>query len=264
MTSRMLFLLSLAAPWSVMGARLGLHKAAEQGQVAPLKVAIDGYWDEYNDRRVKPDLNGHNKKGRVALHLATCNDRGDIAAVRAILEKGADANARDGQGLTALHTTIHCNNWKKLAMAAAKLLVKHGADVNAASTSDGLTALHMSVANGNIKMVEFLVSKGAALNALDVGGATPLHHAARNQNARETFALLKAGADPNIADKDGQLPRDAVTGSDSISLRIRNDLNNAATIRSEAIEQAKRATTKSEKAAAAGAGAASPQDKNEL
>ena len=88
---------------SANGARLSLHKAAELGDLPPLKVASEGYRDEYEDEWVKPDLDVQNKRGEVALHLALCNRRLDIAAVRLLLEKGADANARDGKGRTPMH-----------------------------------------------------------------------------------------------------------------------------------------------------------------
>ena len=61
-----LFVLWLGAASS---ARMSMWKAAEEAQVEPLKVAIDGRWDEYEERRVKPDIDGRNKKGQVALHL---------------------------------------------------------------------------------------------------------------------------------------------------------------------------------------------------
>jgi len=39
--------------------------------------------------------------------------------------------------------------------------IKYGADINGATDSDGLTALHAAVNRGRIEMVQFLVSRGA-------------------------------------------------------------------------------------------------------
>ena len=74
---------------SVRAARIGLHSAAEQGQLEPLKVAINGRWDPYNEVQKKPDINGQNKKGRVALHLAVVRrlDRLVCLTMRAISAK---------------------------------------------------------------------------------------------------------------------------------------------------------------------------------
>ena len=66
-----------------------LHKAADKGDLPPLKVAIEGYRNEYEDVWVKPDLNAQTKKGDVALHLAVCNVQSDIEAVRVLLESSA-------------------------------------------------------------------------------------------------------------------------------------------------------------------------------
>ena len=107
------------------GARLGLHQAAQEGQVAPLKVAIDGRYDEYAAEWKKPDINGQNKKGHIALHLAVCNQRGDPVAVRTLLEKGADANARDGNDDTALHVAVRM--CKHASAPVAQLFAEGGA-----------------------------------------------------------------------------------------------------------------------------------------
>ena len=82
-------------------ARMSMHAAAEDGQVAPLKAAIDGRYDAYEDEWKRPDINGKNKKGHVALHLAACNKKSDDQPVKALLEKGADANIINNQRVSA-------------------------------------------------------------------------------------------------------------------------------------------------------------------
>ena len=88
-------------------------------------------------------MNGLNAKGQVALHLALCSGsfRGDLDAARVLLEKGADANARDAADWAPLHRVAQmCDKedsftFGRLATAAAKLLLKHGADINATERS---------------------------------------------------------------------------------------------------------------------------------
>ena len=72
-------------------------------QVEPLKVAINGKYDAYEDEWRKPNINAKNKKGQIALHLAVCNARGEIEPMQVLLEAGADPNARDSYDETALH-----------------------------------------------------------------------------------------------------------------------------------------------------------------
>jgi len=154
--------------------RLSLHASAEQGLVEPLKVAIKGRYDEEREEQIKPDIDGQNKKGRVALHLAACNWRGDLEPVRVLLERGADPDARDRDGLAALHILAGgCNGGGAAAgryggVEVARLLLKHGADLNATIEADGLTPLHIAAAGGKaFRLLEWLASKGAHVNAID-------------------------------------------------------------------------------------------------
>ena len=52
-----------------------------------------------------------------------------------------------------------------------------GNDINAHDIRDGLTALHGAVFNGSNRIVQFLIEKGAELDAKDMNGQTPLHKA---------------------------------------------------------------------------------------
>ena len=54
--------------------------------------------------------------------------------------------------------------------------------------------------------ISYLINQGIPINAQDVYGMTPLHYAMRSQNADAAIALLEAGADPNIPNKDGLRP----------------------------------------------------------
>lgn len=240
---------------SVRAARIGLHSAAEQGQLEPLKVAINGRWDPYNEVQKKPDINGQNKKGRVALHLAACNARGDIEIVKLLLGKGADANARNATGHTALMTVAggcdtQLEGGRPRYVAVAKWLTKHGASVDLVGPDDGRTALHIAASSGvALQLLEYIAERSAWVDAPDTTGATALHFAVRAGHAREAHALLQAGADPDVADAAGLRASDALTGKkDSTSDRMRNDLLSAASIHSKHLEAQNRA--KAEKAAA--------------
>ena len=87
-------------------------------------------------------------------------------------------------------------------LAAVKYLVEElGADVNAAD-HDGNTALHHAAARGDNEMILYLVSKGANVKAVDREGRTTVDMAngavQRVQPYPETIALLeKLGAKNN-------------------------------------------------------------------
>ncbi|WP_239511345.1 ankyrin repeat domain-containing protein [Burkholderia sp. JP2-270] len=63
--------------------------------------------------------------GALEGRLRSAADRGDAGDVRALLERGAQVDARDGQGRTALLIVTHGNH-----DGAARVLIDAGADVN--------------------------------------------------------------------------------------------------------------------------------------
>ena len=54
--------------------------------------------------------------------------------------------------------------------------------------------------------VKFYIDKGVTINAQDRYGMTPLHYAMRGENAEAAIALLEAGANPNIPNRDNLIP----------------------------------------------------------
>lgn len=68
----------------------------------------------------------------------------------------------------------------------------------------GITPLHLAACEGdNAEMTEWIMA-GADINEPDFNGETPLHYSI---NSIETTSfLLNAGADPRIADNDGDRP----------------------------------------------------------
>ena len=80
-------------------------------------------------------------------------------------------------------------------LAEVRALLTRGADVNAAQ-GDGMTALHWAAERGHAELTTVLLGAGARLSATTrLGRYTPLHLAARRGHEAAALALIAAGAD---------------------------------------------------------------------
>jgi hypothetical protein len=82
--------------------------------------------------------------------------KGDVAAVKAFLDKGTDVNAKTQYGATAL--AYACD---KGHVELVKLLVERGADVNVRDTFYGEVPIGWAIAKGHVEIVKLLLDKGA-------------------------------------------------------------------------------------------------------
>ncbi len=83
--------------------------------------------------------------------------KGDAAAVKALLDKGVDVNAKTRYGATAL--SYACD---KGHIEVIKLLIERGADVNSKDTFYGEVPLGWALSHGHVEVVKLLLDKGAA------------------------------------------------------------------------------------------------------
>lgn len=159
--------------------------------------------------------------------VADAAERSDTAAVRDLLRSGADVNAAQGDGMTALHwaavngdeelagvllyaganteSTTRLGAYTPLHLAAREgreavvaTLLERGAAVDA-KTSTGVQALHFAAGSGSTGAVNALLAHGADVDALEAGsGITPLMFAAAGGRVPALQALIDAGADLEI------------------------------------------------------------------
>ena len=127
--------------------------------------------------------------------VADAAERGDVGAVRSLLRGGADANAAQSDGMTALHWAATHNH-----VEIARTLLYAGATVRATTRLGGYAPLHLAARSGNTELAEILLEAGADPNLYTTTGVTSMHFAAEADAGGVVAALAASGADVNARD----------------------------------------------------------------
>jgi ankyrin repeat protein len=139
-----------------------------------------------------------------SLYVAACD--GDIAAAKKLIRRGANVNATDPEGKSALMVAEACTFGPGRA-ELVELLIANGAMVNL-QARDGRTALMCAAGNGDSQAVKALLKNGASVNVIDNEGETALMKAVTFSCNEDTIrALLDAGADLKATNHKGQSPQ---------------------------------------------------------
>lgn len=102
------------------------------------------------------DVNAQARNAMKVRPIHAAAAAAQIEVTRALIERGADVNARQEAGFTPLHEAAGSGK-----LEFARLFLDHGADVNA-RTDDGKTALTLAIEKGQEAMVKFLRERGAS------------------------------------------------------------------------------------------------------
>lgn len=154
-------------------------------------------------------VDSRDKEGCTPLHVALLHCQ--LGAVRVMLEAGSDPNrSLEGSTPAHIALSVGAvPQHAEFSLAALRLLLDHGAD-RTAKDDRGQTLLHISASLGRDQCVELLMERSAAaesetgesgaskkeLDARERLGLRPLHIAASNGHASTTSLLLRLGADP--------------------------------------------------------------------
>ena len=158
----------------------------------------------------------------------TAVKRDDANAVKALLNRGFDANTRSPGGESGLSiairepslkvaatliawpkTDVEARNSKdesplmlaslKGLLEVARQLIERGADVN----KPGWAALHYAATHGHLEVMNLLLENHAYIDASSPNGSTPLMMASLYGTAAAVKLLLEAGADPLLKNEQG-------------------------------------------------------------
>jgi len=138
----------------------------------------------------------------VEAPVADAAMRGDVESVTTLLRNGADVNAAQGDGMTALHWAAE-HGLSELA----ETLIYAGANLEATTRIGEFGPLHVASRRGSAAVVEALLQGGAPVDMRTTTGETPLHYAASSGAADVAAVLLAGGAEIDAAEYSaGQTP----------------------------------------------------------
>ncbi|HEU0200816.1 MAG TPA: ankyrin repeat domain-containing protein [Burkholderiaceae bacterium] len=181
-----------------------LLAAADKGEAATVRTLIGKGADL---QRIGPAALKAAADSRYWGSHSSVTEAGQLETLRALLESGVDPNTRDAEGLTPLMLVVR---GRTESPAAIKALLDRGADVHAKcdcsacdprSGSQGCNALMIAASVGHREIVQILLGAGARVNDKTEQGHTALMLTERSDIVR---TLLQWGADPDMRDDHGR------------------------------------------------------------
>ena len=181
-----------------------LVAAAGRGQAATVMGLVDRGADL---RRIGAAALEAAANSRYWGERSNTSESGQLETLRALLARGVNPNSRYSEGLTALMLVVR---GESESPAAVKALIERGADIHAKcdcsvcdprSGSHGCNALMIAAELGHREIVAMLLDKGASVGDKTDQGRTALMLTRNGDVAR---ALLRKGAPPDLRDDGGR------------------------------------------------------------
>lgn len=159
-------------------------------ELAPLADAVSrGDAAEIRRQLTQVEADAPGSDGSTLLLRAI--EQGQVASVEALLQGGADPDRPGPRGDTAVHAAAFSGKPEVL-----RAVLAGGGDANVRNPATGATPLVSALLSPNASQYAVLLEAGADPDLADNNGDTPLHVAARTNHGRALLDLLARGASP--------------------------------------------------------------------
>ena len=171
---------------------VALRTAAQIGHLRLVTLLVD---------KLHASIHGRNGRyGFTALHFAA--KFGHVDVLEFLLDRGADCDVRDQDGMAPLHCAA-----SKGHTHIVERLLQRGAAVTA-TDNIAWTASHYAANNGHHSVLHILLQADAEVDARTMAGSTALHLASEEAHPDAIRLLIDNGASTDLLDADGRIPLD--------------------------------------------------------
>jgi ankyrin repeat protein len=161
--------------------------------------------------------------GGTPLHLVMSSNSRTVEQIDALLDLGADVNAKNRNGMTPLAVMMDSAQ----SLTGVERLIERGADVwgKDPENTQAWSHLHDCAEHQKNELALLLIRKGgsALLENQGPGGMRPLHTAAESLNFSSVQILVWSGADVNALTDEGLTPAQLaieVEGKKNVERRV--------------------------------------------